>query len=144
MDVVVPAGLENLNATGKDEAIEEMVLGLANAGYITSENVKAIKNSIIERERLGSTGIMNGVGVPHARHEKIGSRICAVGRSENGIPFDGCPTYVLFMILSPKDCMAEYLGLLMMVVMVAKDEDAIEAIRHAKDREEIRLILEKF
>lgn len=146
MELIFPEGCDNLEATGKEDAIEEMIVKLASAGLIATENVKILTKSLIDREQLGSTGIMNGVGVPHVRHEKVVAQICAIGKSDKGIAFDamdGQPVYLLFMILAPKQAGSEYLTLLVQISMLARKKEAMVDIRNAKDRQKMTEVLKR-
>lgn len=146
MDVIIPDGFDELNETGKKDVIREMLSGLAAAGHIEAEDVENLTKSVLEREQQGSTGIIDGVGVPHTRHTCINKQICAIGRSKKGVNFesiDGNPTFVFFMILGPKSAAGEHLELLANISMLIRDAAFVRALKDAQDVAEMTEILNK-
>lgn len=91
--------LLELKATEKTEVIEELVAKLHEAGRITDQ--EAFKNDILARESQGSTGIGDGVAIPHAKSNAVKEPAIVFGRSMDGIEYealDGKPTHLFFMI----------------------------------------------
>ncbi len=105
-DIIPEGGIcEDLQATGKEEVIKEMVDLLVSAERIPKPVAAKVTKALMDREELGSTGIGQGVAVPHAKHDAISDLVCAFGRSKKGINFDsldGEPVHVLFLLLSSK------------------------------------------
>lgn len=94
----VKVGLESVD---KEECIEELVDVLVRAGRI-SEHAPALK-SLYAREALGTTGIGQGVAVPHGKLDSLGDLVAAVGTSREGIEFDaidGEPVHVVVLLLA--------------------------------------------
>jgi len=102
--VVADAVIPSLAATEKEDAIREIVVRLVEAGRIDEADRVGIVRSLLNREKLGSTGIGGGVALPHAKHAKVAETLCAIARSEQGIEFnalDGEPVHLVFLVASP-------------------------------------------
>src|SRR5436190_8796070 len=98
--LVRAAFVPSLAAGTRDEAIREMVAALASAGAIEAVNADDIVAAILRREQLGSTGIGNGVAIPHSRHPSVDRLIgtLAVCKRAGGLAFDaidGEPVHVM-------------------------------------------------
>jgi len=110
--LVHDAVLPDLRATNKPDSIREIVAKLTAVGAIQREHQEAIVQSILEREDLGSTGIGNGLAVPHAKHASIKRWIGAMALSKDGVEFDsldGRPVQTIFLFVSPIDRPADHL-----------------------------------
>ena len=93
-----------LESDDKDEAIRELIELLVRDGHISDRD--AALAAVEEREAACSTGIGNGLGLPHGKHASIDELCVAAGTCPDGIEFDaidGEPVYVLFLILSQAD-----------------------------------------
>ena len=96
--------IENLISTDKKATLEEMVKVLKGAYNLKNIKTDMIMNALLKREKIGSTGIGNGVAVPHAKIDELTNVIAAFGRSQAGIDFnaiDGAPVHLVFLILAP-------------------------------------------
>ena len=96
---VVKVGLESLD---KDECFEEMIDLLVRAERL-ADRAGALE-AIRQREAQGTTGIGQGVAIPHGKHASISSLTAALGVSADGIEFDaidGEPARVVFLLLAP-------------------------------------------
>lgn len=99
-DAVIP----DLQPTTKEGAIRAMVASLTKAGCIKPQDEEGIVAAILKREELGSTGIGNGVAVPHTKHQSVDKLIATVALSRQGVDFsslDGEPVYIIFLLVSP-------------------------------------------
>ncbi len=99
-DVIEP----QLEAETRDEVFRELIDLLADAGKVSDAD-EALK-AITEREEILSTGIGNGVAIPHAKSSAVDSLVAAFGRSENGVDFkslDGKPAKLIFLLISPEE-----------------------------------------
>jgi len=144
MIVKVPTGFEDLQATGKIDVIREMV-GLLVMNSLLPESLKdlAVK-TISDREALGTTGIMNGVAVPHAKLEGIEELICCVGRSSKGVDYealDSNPTFVFFLLISPKKRPGDHLETLVKFSNLLREDKIIKEIREAENVDKILAIM---
>ena len=78
--------IADLKGGTKEEVLTELASSLKRAGLIA--DVEEAVNVILEREKLGSTAIGEGVAIPHGKMKGIDRILCALGRSKEGIPFD--------------------------------------------------------
>ena len=132
-----------LKAQDKKGAIQELVQAARKAfdgeKFVVSEIVEAI----VQREKIGSTGIGGGVGVPHAKLEGIKNVIGAFGRASNPFDFsavDGEPVSLIFLILSPPSKSEEYLQALKKVMTALKRPNFVKFLKGAKTGKEIEEI----
>ncbi len=93
----------DLEVTGRKEVCEELVNLLADTGKVkdSSEALEAV----MEREGYMSTGIGNGVAIPHAKSSSVDSLVAAFGRIKDGVDFkaiDGKPVFLVFLLLTPE------------------------------------------
>ncbi len=107
-DTIIP----ELKASTKEDVIREMVASLKKKGAIKSEDEDEVVSAILKREELGSTGIGNGVAVPHTKHPAVDQLVATVAVSKEGVGFaslDGEPVYILFLLVSPLDRPGDHL-----------------------------------
>ena len=91
----------DMTAGEKEEAIEELVDLLVRAGRVTDR--KGVIEALLAREAQQTTGIGNGVAVPHAKHTSIPTLTAALGISQKGVEFDSVddkPAQVVFLIMA--------------------------------------------
>ena len=128
------AFVPTLAAATRDDAIREMVAALASAGAVEPANAADITAAIFRREQLGSTGIGNGVAIPHSRHPSVDKLIgtMAVCKHPGGLAFDaidGEPVYALVLLVSPQDQPGPHLRALDSVVQTFKDDSFLPRLR---------------
>lgn len=95
---------------------------------------------VFERENLSTTGICNGIAIPHARTDAVSQFVIAFGRSEEGVEFeslDGHPARLIFLMGTPKDEVKEYLRLLGRLTRLLKEESFRESLLKAEKAREI-------
>ena len=110
--VVRKAIVPKLKATTKEEVIREMVASLKENGSIKPDDEEAVVAAILKREELGSTGIGNGVAVPHTKHPSAEELVATVAISQGGIDFsslDGEDVFIFFLLVSPPDRPGDHL-----------------------------------
>ncbi len=99
-----------LASTKKVDAIKELIDLLDKAGYVTDAD--AFLKSVLEREKVGSTGIGKGIAIPHSRTSTVREVVVAFGRSPTGIEFDALdnkPVQLIFLIAAPVESGGLYL-----------------------------------
>ena len=119
----------NLKAKNKQEVLEELVELLVKAGEI--EDKEGMVKVLLEREKLGSTGIGEGVGIPHGKTKTVKKLVAAFGRSERGIDFDsldGEPAYLFFLMVAPHDSAGPHLKALARISRILKENDFREEL----------------
>lgn len=124
----------NFEAANKEEAIDKFINSLDRTGTIKEPN--ALKDALLEREKLGTTGIGNGIAMPHARSSAIKDLTVAFFRSEKGIDFksmDSEPVHLIFLLLAPVTAGGPYLKLLAKISRLLRSDDFRKALIEAKD-----------
>jgi mannitol/fructose-specific phosphotransferase system IIA component (Ntr-type) len=137
---------DELQAVNKQAVIEEMVNGLKNEKLIKQSSARDVIASLMKREEIGSTGIGNGVAIPHAKVDRVDDLILALGRSKQGVGFDsidGEPVHILFLIVSPEEDSELHLQALKWVSGLARNKDFCRFFRAAKDHKEILGLLKE-
>ena len=137
--------IEELTSRDKKGVLEELVSILVDHGRLkdTEKSVQVL----LERERLGSTGIGDGIAIPHGKLRQINSIICSFGRTRTGIDFqsiDEKPTYLFFLLLAPEDSASEHLQALARLSRLLKDDQLRKQLLKAKTKQDIyRIIAEE-
>jgi fructose-specific phosphotransferase system IIA component len=135
----------DLKEKEKTKLIAELVDLVAKS--IRIKDGKALFKAILERERLGSTGIGNGVAVPHAKIKGIKKPLLILGRSPEGVDFDsldGEKTYLFFMLISPQEEVGLHLKILAKISHFVRDKFNVERLKKVKDKHEIFEIISGF
>ncbi len=135
--------LESLNATSKDDVLPEMLATACEAGVVASSDQDSVLKSLREREALGSTGIGNGVAVPHVKNV-IDKPCMVVARADAGIAYqsvDGRDVNLFFMILGSKDDPETHLQILRWISNLARNKDFRRFAASVKDAEGLRELL---
>ncbi len=144
--VVREAIVVDLQATGKEEAIREIVRSLHEAGRLGEADMEGVARAILNREELGSTGIGQGVAVPHTRHPTVDRLIGTVALSRHGVDFaalDSDPVDILFLLISPPNQPGDHLRALENISRHLKDERFVNFLRQVKSREQVVDLLEE-
>jgi mannitol/fructose-specific phosphotransferase system IIA component (Ntr-type) len=138
-----------LSARTKESAVEELVSLLAEAGKISdgADRVDRYVSEVMSREKISSTGIGNGIAIPHILISGVNSIMMAVGRSAKGVPFDsvdGKPAHLLFLIIGPQGQNSEYLKILSRLSRYLNDRGFFEALMKVSEpAEALELIKER-
>jgi len=138
--VVSEAIIHDLQVGSKEDAIRAMVASMKNAGCIPVEEEESIVTKLLEREKLGSTGIGNGVAVPHTKHPSVEDLVATVAIAKDGVEFDsldGGPVYILFLLISPPDRSGDHLRGLENISRHLRNQKFCSFLRQARNREDI-------
>jgi len=146
--LIKEATLDDLQATEKESAIREVVEALSGAKCLRVGSTDDIVRALMERERLGTTGIGKGVAVPHVKHPSVKRMVGVLARSKKGVSFaalDGEPVYIIFLLLSPQDETGSKLHLkaLEHISRLIRNETYLRFLRIAKDKEELIKLIEE-
>ncbi len=137
--------LEELTSETKEGVLRELVSLLAKNGKIKDEK-KALE-VLFEREKLGSTGIGEGIAIPHGKLSDLENIVCAFGRSKKGVDFesiDGAPVHLVFLLLAPENSTTEHLKALASLSRLLKDPHFRKNLLEAPDKEALyRIIVEQ-
>lgn len=126
------------NASSKKRVLESLSMQLASA--VPSLSEIEIFNSLIARERLGSTGLGNGVAIPHARMAGVEEAIGAVMKLEQGVDYDALdqqPVDLLFALLVPENSTEKHLELLSRLAEMFSDAKSLAKLRAAQDADSL-------
>ncbi len=144
--VVADAIIPDLQVDSKESAIRAMVESLKNSGSINAEEEEAIVAAILKREELGSTGIGNGVAVPHTKHASVDRLIATVALAKDGVDFsslDGEDVYILFLLISPPDRPGDHLRGLENISRHLRNQNFCNFLKQAKSRNDVVELLEE-
>ncbi|EZP77390.1 PTS system fructose subfamily transporter subunit IIC [Parageobacillus genomosp. 1] len=135
----------HLKAKTKKEVIDELVAKLQEAGVLA--DARAFKEAIWAREAQSTTGVGDGIAIPHAKTTTVKRPAVAFGRSKAGIDYDaldGKPSHLFFMIAAPEGANNTHLEALARLSSMLMDASFRAQIESASDEEEVlRLIAEK-
>lgn len=121
-----PLILPELKAQNKEGVLEEMA-GFLSA-FVDGETARAadIRAALVAREQLGSTGVGEGVAIPHAKIAGLGQLVACFGRSLPGVEFDAIdykPVHLIFVLLVPENSAGAHLKALARISRLLKSED---------------------
>jgi len=137
--------IDDIKAIDKNGVLREFAGLLIAAGKVREED--GIVRVLAEREALGSTGIGDGVAIPHGKVRGLREIIVAFGRSRNGVDFqslDGKPVTLFFLLLTPDDNSGDHLKVLARISRILKNPVLRENLRTALPSQEVRkFILEE-
>jgi PTS system nitrogen regulatory IIA component len=130
--------IPNLVSKDKPSVLRE----ISKAFLYKHENIdpEAIFDVLMARENLGSTGIGEGIAIPHGKQPGLEEPLISVGRSLEGIPFDsmdGMPAHLFFAIVAPENSTGIHLKLLAKISRMLKDEEFRERLMKAETAEKI-------
>ena len=128
----------------KEEIIRELVGLLVRAGSIRERDVHKLVQILLKRESLGSTGIGQGVAIPHGKSDCVSKLVGAFGVSKSGVNFDsldGEPVSLFFLLLAPEDSAGPHLKALARISRLLKDKHFRDGLRAAKDEKTLIKII---
>ena len=136
-----------LEATTKDEAIRELVKVVVARGLCDPKHHEELTRSVLEREKKGSTGLGDGIAVPHVKESAFVKQLCgAFGRSKQGIAFDavdGKRVHLLFLICGARGTASEHITVLKKLSGLRQNEHFIRFLNDAKDAAGIAEVIEE-
>ncbi len=132
----------NLASTSKEDVIHELVqLMSAGGGIIDPDSIEA---GILEREREISTGLHDGIAIPHCKSDSVERIRMAVGLKPDGLEFeamDGSPSTIFVAIASPTSATSEHIKIMSEVGRVLRDPSIRKALLKAESTREVLTIL---
>ena len=132
--------LADLKAQNKKGIIEELVAPVTEIANVKQETVVKV---LMDRERLGSTGIGGGIGIPHGKMKNLESLVLGFGLSHRGVDFeslDGKPTHIFFLLIAPENSTGLHLKLLARISRILKNEPFKDRLLNASDRDEMSVV----
>ena len=130
----------------KEEILRELVKLLVKAGEVKPKEREKLVKILLDREILGSTGIGQGVGIPHGKTDCVKKLTGAVAISKTGVNFDsldGDAVYIFFLLLAPQDSAGPHLKALARISRLLKDKYFRDLLRQAKNEKELIGIINK-
>ena len=127
---------------GSKRSVLQQLCGLA--GQRTSLKATDILASVVERERLGSTGFGQGVAIPHGKMEGLSEIYCLFARLSDPVEYkaiDGQPVDLVFLLLSPPDAGAEHLKALAAISRVTRNAATLAKMRGARTSDALAAVL---
>lgn len=135
--------LADLKAQDKKGILEELVEPISRLKAVNREELVRV---LMERERLGSTGIGSGIGIPHGKLRGLDGLALGFGLSRKGVDFesmDNRPTHIFFLLVTPENSTGLHLKLLARISKILKHDPFRERLLKAADREEIYAIIKE-
>lgn len=136
----------NLEGIKKKDHIKEMVNILVDNGLVEKDNLELIIKKLMEREKLGSTGIGQGIAIPHIKTEYIYKTTGAIGISQKGIDFDsldGEPVYISVLLLTPENAINEHLLAISEISHFLKDKFYRDELKNAVNEKQVYRSIKK-
>jgi PTS system nitrogen regulatory IIA component len=137
-DLVVP----DLHEREKIAVLRELAGHFA--AHCPGVDAEALVKVLVERERLASTAIGEGVAIPHAKFDAVGQLTACVGRAREGVNFDsidGKPTYVFFVLVAPQSSTGAHLKALARISRLFKDPGFRTRLMQANDAGELYRVI---
>ena len=135
----------NLKANSKMEVLDQLVDVLYDAGRLNDKEL--YKEEILKRESLSSTGIGEGIGIPHGKTSAVKKASLALGIFRDGVDFDsldGAPVNIVFMIAAPEGANNEHLETLSRLSVLLMNPEFKEGLLSSKVPEDVFSLLDKF
>ncbi len=133
--------IANLHATSKKQVLQELS---RRAADLTGEHERAIFDVLMERERLGTTGVGSGIAIPHGKLQSLERLYGMFARLEQPVDFqaiDERPVDLIFLLLAPESAGADHLKALARVSRVLRDQKVCEKLRGTETPDALFAIL---
>ncbi|HSH69075.1 MAG TPA: PTS sugar transporter subunit IIA [Deferrisomatales bacterium] len=133
-DAIAPT----LAATDKAGVLAELAQVLVATGKVAS--APAAVQVLQEREKLGSTGIGEGIAIPHGKIKELDQVVAVFGRSTSGVEFDsmdGAPVHLFFLLMAPENSASTHLKALARISRLLKDRSFREELLQAASRDDL-------
>jgi len=141
-DLILPESvIANLRVTSKKQALQELA---KKAHDLTGQPERALFEVLMERERLGTTGVGHGIGIPHGKLPELDRLYGLFARLETPIDFDAIdeqPVDLIFVLLAPETAGADHLKALARVSRLFRDRAICEKLRGTDSSEAIYALL---
>ena len=141
-DLVAPSAIiPVLKVNGKKQLLQELA---AKAAELSGQNERAIFEILLQREKLGSTGVGNGVAIPHGKLPRLNNVFGLFARLDRPVDFealDGQPVDLVFLLLAPEGAGADHLKALARVARLLRDPEVARKLRDSRDADAIYAVL---
>ena len=129
--------VHHVDSGDKESAIGELLNNLVMAGRLDLSREREVRGQILEREEVASTGIGNGIAIPHCKTKWADRLGLCVGISQQGIDFDShdsAPVHVIMLWICPPSATKQHLALMRAIAAIAKDPKESYRLADCKDR----------
>ena len=133
-NAIIPA----LKVNGKKQALQEIA---AKAAALTGQSERAILEILLQREKLGSTGVGNGVAIPHGKLANVVGLFARLERPVDFEALDGQPVDLIFLLLAPEGAGADHLKALARVARLLRDPEVARKLRNSHDADALYAVL---
>jgi nitrogen PTS system EIIA component len=141
-DLVSPqAIIPALRVNSKKQALQELAI---RAAALCGRNEREVFEVLMQRERLGSTGIGGGIAIPHGKLARLDHLFGLFARLERPVDFDaldGQPVDLMFLLLAPEAAGADHLKALAQVARLLRDPETVRKLRESSDDESLYAVL---
>ncbi|MDY6843213.1 MAG: PTS sugar transporter subunit IIA [Thermodesulfobacteriota bacterium] len=134
--------VSDITSQDKNGALVELVKCIADQNREINEN--ELLKVLLEREKLGSTGIGDGIAIPHGKLKTIKRLMASFGRSKEGVNFDsmdGKPAHLFFLLIAPENSVGMHLKILARISKLLKDDSLRKRLMEVTTEEEIYTIV---
>ncbi|MBP9865008.1 MAG: PTS sugar transporter subunit IIA [Candidatus Omnitrophica bacterium] len=134
----------DVESSEKEDVLKELVDVLAEVKDVGDK--KLILKALVDRENLGSTGIGQGIAIPHGKTDKVKEIVAVLGISRKGVNFDaldGESVYLFFLLVAPKDNPGPHLKALAQISRLLRDSFFCELIKRCQTPEEVFELIRK-
>ncbi|MCG0276438.1 MAG: PTS sugar transporter subunit IIA [Thermosediminibacteraceae bacterium] len=128
----------DLNADTKEDAIRQLAMMAAEAGKLTS--MDEYIESVLAREKTYTTGVGNGIAIPHGRSKAVKETFIVFGKSRKGVEWealDGKPVHLIFLLGVPEEAESEHLKVLSQISRRLMNENFVKRLKRAETKKEI-------
>ena len=135
--------LQELNGKDKSGVLMELITPLKDK--VPSLDLERVHDVLMEREQLGSTGIGDGIAIPHGKLEGLDCVSLVVGRSSAGVDFaslDHKPAHIFFLVLAPENVAGMHLRILAHVSRLLQNPSFRDSFMYATDRDALWALLQ--
>ncbi len=144
LEILKPDGIiANLRATSKKQALQELA---KRAAVLSGQHERAIFDVLLERERLGTTGVGRGIAIPHGKLPTLDHVYGIFARLERPIDFDAVddqPVDLIFLLMAPESAGADHLKALARVSRLLRDQTLCEKLRGCETADAIAALVKE-
>jgi nitrogen PTS system EIIA component len=135
--------IPELSGKTKKQVLEELIDALLiNRPHLDRDRLMTV---LLERERLGSTGIGDGIAIPHGKMKDLDQLALSFGRSSQGVDFesmDGKPVHLFFLLVAPENCAGIHLRALAKIARLLKNGTVRKRLGNVEGREEVYSVIQ--
>jgi PTS system nitrogen regulatory IIA component len=144
LDILSPQStIVDLKSETKEDIIAELVDSLDTGEAITDRD--KVLQAVLEREKIMSTGIGDGIAIPHGKSDAVVKLAAALGTQKRGVDFDaldGEPAYVFFLLVSPANVSGPHIKALARISRLLKNDDFKKKLIASSSPEEIISVIQ--